>query len=64
MYIGYFTKESLDMMDIILGTVDRKVLDGEALEPEAYVYWDCRVPWLRDLASEWSKDLRRHSLGR
>jgi len=42
-------KEWPSMVDVVLGTVDRGLLEGEALRPERQLWWGCGVDWIRDL---------------
>lgn len=48
------------MMDIVVGTVDRDYLDGEALMPERHLWWDSGVGWIRDFAVRGSDSLPIH----
>jgi len=41
-----------DMLDITLGSVDRRYLDGEALVPERHLWWDYGIDWVRRLATK------------
>ena len=49
-----------DMLDILLGTVDREDLDGKALQPERHVWWDCGINWVKDLATKGAESLPIH----
>ena len=40
------------MLDITLGSVDRKDLDSEALVPERHLWWDYGIDWIRRLATK------------
>jgi hypothetical protein len=40
------------MLDITLGSVDRRYLDGGALVPERHLWWDYGIDWIRRLATE------------
>lgn len=50
-----------DMLDILLGTVDREDLDGHALAPERQLWWDCGIDWVQKLATEGAGGLPIHS---
>ncbi|KAJ2984054.1 hypothetical protein NQ176_g236 [Zarea fungicola] len=39
------------MIDVILGTTDRKWLENSALEPERQLWWSCGVSWIQRLAN-------------
>lgn len=39
------------MLDITLGSVDRRYLDSEALVPERHLWWDYGIDWIRRLAT-------------
>ena len=38
-----------DMVDILLGTMDREDLEKDWLKPECELWWDMGVPWIQDL---------------
>jgi hypothetical protein len=40
------------MLDITLGSVDRRYLDSEALASERHLWWDYGIDWIRRLATE------------
>jgi hypothetical protein len=40
------------MLDITLGSVDRRYLDSDALVPERHLWWDYGIDWIRRLATE------------
>jgi hypothetical protein len=40
------------MLDITLGSVDRRLLETEALVPERHLWWDYGIDWIRHLATE------------
>jgi hypothetical protein len=40
------------MLDITLGSVDRRYLDSNALVPERHLWWDYGIGWIRRLATE------------
>ena len=38
-----------EMIDVILGTVDRADLEKEYMRPERQLWWDYGIPWVKDL---------------
>lgn len=63
--MGIALKESWpDMVDILLGTVDREDLEKDWLKPERELWWDMGIPWIRDLAREGTskENMPRHPL--
>ncbi|KAL5118939.1 hypothetical protein ACEQ8H_003068 [Pleosporales sp. CAS-2024a] len=40
------------MLDLTLGSVHRRHLDGDALVPERHLWWDYGIDWIRRLATE------------
>ena len=38
-----------DMIDVILGTVDRELLEQDWMRPERHLWWRYGVPWVQDL---------------
>jgi len=49
-----------DMLDIVMGTVDRGDLEGEALRPERMLWWDYGVGWIKDLSMKGMGEVPRH----
>ncbi|EPE27056.1 Mss4-like protein [Glarea lozoyensis ATCC 20868] len=49
-----------DMLDIVLGTVDREDLSGEALKPERQLWWDCGIEWIKDMSVQGVGEVPRH----
>ncbi|TVY31856.1 hypothetical protein LOCC1_G008950 [Lachnellula occidentalis] len=49
-----------DMLDIVLGSVDREDLDGEALRPDRQLWWECGIGWVKDLTLRGMEELPRH----
>lgn len=41
-----------DMIDVVLATADRSILESEALKPERQIWWDCGIGWVRDLVAD------------
>jgi hypothetical protein len=41
-----------NMLDITLGSVERRYLETEALIPERHLWWDYGIDWVRDLSIE------------
>lgn len=48
------------MLDLLLGTFDREVLDRDWLEPERHVHWDRGGGWIRKFAVEGLGRLDKH----
>jgi len=53
-----------DMVDILLGTVDREDLEKGWLKPQREIWWDMGIPWVRDLVrgGTQKEGLSRHPL--
>ncbi|MCJ1383236.1 hypothetical protein MMC17_006874 [Xylographa soralifera] len=49
-----------DMLDVVLGSVDRDELAAEWLTPERHLWWDCGLDWVRELVSAGERGLERH----
>ena len=49
-----------DMLDLVLGTVDREDLEGEAMAPERHLWWDCSFKWVRNFSRKGSGGLSVH----
>lgn len=49
-----------EMLDILLGTVDREDLETGWLEPERHLWWDCGVDWIRNFATTGAGGLEKH----
>ena len=49
-----------DMLDVVLGTIDREDLDGEALKPERHLWLDCGIDWVKRLATGKADKLPKH----
>jgi hypothetical protein len=41
-----------DMVNILLGTVDREDSEKGCLGPQRELWWDMRIPWVRELVRE------------
>ena len=50
----------LDMLDIILGTVDRAALETSSLEPERQLWWDYGIEWVKALTDRGVAGLPKH----
>jgi hypothetical protein len=48
------------MLDITLGSVDRRYFDSVALVPERHLWWDYGIGWICRLATEWYCALTIH----
>jgi hypothetical protein len=49
-----------DMLDIILGTIYREDLEGDALQPERQLWWDCGIDWIQKMATQGVGSLPKH----
>ena len=49
-----------DMLDIVLGTIDREDLEGEAMAPERHLWWDCGFEWVQKFSRKGSGGLPVH----
>ena len=49
-----------DMLDIMLGTVDRTNLETEHLAPERQLWCNYGVDWVKSLATEGSGGIPKH----
>jgi hypothetical protein len=49
-----------DMLDIVLGTVERGDLSGEALRPERQLWWDYGIGWVKELTVRGVGGVPRH----
>ena len=49
-----------EMLDVVLGTVDREFLEGSNLAPERQLWWDCGIDWIQRLATEGAGHLVKH----
>jgi hypothetical protein len=49
-----------DMLDIVLGTVDREDLEKDALKPERQLWWDYGIDWVKKLTIEGLEALPKH----
>ena len=64
-HLGYrhdgFTRMGFpDMLDIMLGSVDRKDLDADNLAPERHLWVGCGIEWVNEFASRGSGGLPKH----
>ncbi|MCJ1453996.1 hypothetical protein MMC28_004346 [Mycoblastus sanguinarius] len=41
-----------DMLDVVLGTVDREYLEHEWMVPERMMWWDCGIDWIQKFSSD------------
>ena len=48
------------MLDITLGSVDRRYLDSDALVPERHLWWDYGIDWIRRLVTKGYGELPIH----
>ncbi|KAL1603603.1 hypothetical protein SLS60_005191 [Paraconiothyrium brasiliense] len=59
-YPAEFSSKFPNMLDITLGSVERRYLETEALVPERHLWWDYGIDWIRDLATKGHGDLPIH----
>ncbi len=63
-YLAYRIQPTIegwpDMIDILLGTVDREFLNEEWLTPERQMWWDCGLDWVRKFATIGAGTLPKH----
>jgi hypothetical protein len=50
------------MLDILLGTIDRKDLDHENMKPERRMWCAMGVPWIMDMADRGAGGIPAHPL--
>ena len=53
-----------EMLDILMGTIDREDLEREELRVERHVWWDKGIGWIRDLFSGGDGGMPKHPLVR
>ena len=53
-----------EMLDILMGTVDREDLERDELRPERHVWWDKGIGWVRALFSEGDGGMPKHPLAK
>ncbi|KAF1949905.1 hypothetical protein CC80DRAFT_579187 [Byssothecium circinans] len=41
-----------NMLDITMGSINRRHLEGDTLVPERHLWWDCGIDWIRRLATK------------
>ena len=46
--LTYWHRELPDVMDFLLGTVDREILDSEDLRPERHMWWGKGIKWVKE----------------
>ncbi len=51
----------VDMLDLVLGSVDREDLETKALAPERHLWWDCGISWVHEASSGYG-NLVKHPL--
>lgn len=49
-----------EMLDLVLGTVDRKDLEDQELSPERQLWWDYGINWIQNLTKEGANRLPKH----
>ena len=53
-----------EMLDILMGTVDREDLEKDELRPERHVWWEKGIGWVKALFSEGNGEMPKHPLAR
>lgn len=53
-----------EMLDILLGTIDREDLERAELRPERHVWWEKGIDWVRALFSEGDGKMPKHPLAK
>ncbi|MCJ1300984.1 hypothetical protein MMC08_003783 [Hypocenomyce scalaris] len=53
-----------EMLDILMGTIDREDLENGQLRPERHVWWDKGIDWVKKLFSEGDEGMPKHPLAR
>jgi len=49
-----------DMLDIVLGTIDREDLSSETMQPERQIWWDYGIDWIKDMSAKGNGSLPIH----
>ena len=49
-----------DMLDIVLGTVDREDLERDSLAPERQLWWDRGIHWVQNFSESGAVALPKH----
>jgi hypothetical protein len=52
----------LEMLDVVMGTIDREDLELDAMIPERGLWLDCGIGWVKRLAREGLGDIPQHPL--
>lgn len=52
------------MLDILMGTIDREDLEREELRPERHVWWDMGIGWIKELFGKGDEGMPKHPLAR
>ena len=50
------------MLDFLMGTIDREYLEREELRVERHVWWDKGVGWVKEMFEEGDAGLPKHPL--
>ena len=59
-YFGPTPDGWVETVDIVLGTVDRKYLEGRDLAPERHLWWDYGIDWIKDFTINGASQLDKH----
>ena len=51
-----------DMLDIVLGTIDRQDLENDGLAPERHLWWECGIPWVQRLSDGGAEALPKYPI--
>lgn len=52
------------MLDVLMGTIDREALESEELRMERHVWWDKGIGWIRELFSKGDEGMPKHPLAK
>ncbi|KAL9610189.1 MAG: hypothetical protein Q9167_005093 [Letrouitia subvulpina] len=53
-----------EMLDILMGTVDKECLEKEELKPDRHVWWGKGIGWVKSLFDEDGREIPKHPLAR
>ena len=53
-------EERPDMLDIVLGAVDKVYLEDERMVPQRHVWWRHGVEWVKKFVHEGGQIIQRH----
>lgn len=53
-----------EMLDILMGTIDREDLERAELRPERHVWWEKGIDWVKKLFSGGDGEMPKHPLAK